>query len=276
MLALLSHEVLPAKRLHEFVLLELLLGSQIVSTDQIARAFVAAGLPADEAQVKSAIDTVVLRGYPQANLTRYLPAAEQRSGDVQLSAEFVASYAGRPTFQAAVDDLLRTGRELTAKRYRVDVPFTPGMQYSRRDAAHLLGWPRSNEATIYGYKVDVPTGVTAIFVTLRKSDAVAASTAYDDQLLDLVSMRWFSKSNRTLQSKDVRDILDQSLALHVFVKQSDADGSGHYYLGRATPHDPVETTMPVGDDKTLPVVVMTLRFLEPIKQGLFDYFHPMG
>ncbi|MFT4163829.1 MAG: DEAD/DEAH box helicase [Microlunatus sp.] len=276
MVALLSHEVLAGKRLHEFVLVELLLESSTSSTDQIAEAFAAAGLPAEGSQVRSAIDTVALRGYPQANLRKYAPIVTQQSNGVRLTEEFSASYAGSRSFRVAVDDLLVTGRALTAARYRVDDVFTPGMQYSRRDAAHLLGWARSNEATIYGYKVDVAAGVGAIFVTLKKSAGVAASTAYEDQLLDSTSMRWFSKSNRTLQSKDVRDILDQPLALHVFVKQSDADGSDHYYLGQATPHDPLETTMPVGGGKTLPVVSMTLRFREPIKQGLFDYFHPMG
>lgn len=276
MLALLSHEVLPSKRLHEFVLLELLLDSSVVSADQLREAFAAAGLPAGEAQVRSAIDSVGLRGYPQANLTKYLPVASEHDGEVQFTESFLASYASSETFRSAVDDVLQTGSRLTRQRFRADMPFTPGMQYSRRDAAHLLGWPRSNEATIFGYKIDVAAGVAAIFVTLTKSTGVAASTAYEDQLLDLSSMRWFSKSNRTLQSKDVRALLSHPLDLHVFVKQSDADGSDHYYLGRATPHDPVETTMPVGGGKVLPVVTMTLRFREPIKQGLFDYFHPMG
>ena len=282
MLALLSHEGLAGKRLHEFVLLQLLLeppaisASPVISTNQIVAAFAAARLFAEESQVRSAIDTVALRGYPQANLRKYVPIVTQQGDEVRLTEDFLTSYADSHRFQTAVDDVLTTGRALTAARYRVDGVFTPGMQYSRRDAAHLLGWPRSNEATIYGYKIDVATGVAAIFVTLKKSAGVAASTAYEDRLLDATSMRWFSKSNRTLQSKDVREILDNPLVLHVFVKQSDADGSDHYYLGRATPHDPVETIMPVGSGKTLPVVSMTLRFREPIKQGLFDYFHPPG
>lgn len=275
MLALLSHEVLPAKRPHESVLLELLLESSVVSTGQIASVFTRAGLTASDVQVRSAIDTVALRGYPRANLTKYIPVASELDGDVRLTEAFMASYVDSEAFRSAVDDLLKTGRELTLQRYRVNAPFTPGLQYSRRDAAHLLGWPRSNEATIYGYKIDMAAGVAAIFVTLTKSADVAASTAYEDQLLDLSSMRWFSKSNRTLRSKDVRALLDHPLDLHVFVKQSDADGSDHYYLGRATPHDPVEKTMPAGDGTVLPVVAMTLRFREPIKQGLFDYFHPL-
>jgi hypothetical protein len=223
MLALLSYEVLPGKRLHEFVLLELLLESLVVSTGQIVSGLVAAGLTAGSDQVRIAIDTFALRGYPQGNLTKYAPVVIERDGNVQLTDAFLASYADSAAFSSAVDDLLKAGRELTRRRYRADQPFTPGMQYSRRDAAHLIGWPRSNEATIFGYKIDVAAGVAAIFVTLGKSAEVAASTAYEDQLLDLATMRWFSKSNRTPQSKDVRDILDNALDLHVFVKQSDAE-----------------------------------------------------
>ena len=101
-----------------------------------------------------------------------------------------------------------------------------------------------------------------------------ASTAYEDALLDRSTMRWFSKNNRTLRSKDVQPIVSGEVAIHVFVQKDDAEGSDHYYLGSATVQDVEETTMAGGSGERLPVVLMTLRFREPIKQGLFDYFHP--
>ena len=149
------------------------------------------------------------------------------------------------------------------------------MQYSRRDAARILGWPRKDASTIYGYKVDEKAGVCAIFVTLNKSDEVSASTDYEDQLLDSSTMRWFSRSNRTLASKEVSLIVDGSMEVYVFVKKDDAEGSDHYYLGCATSHEAEETTMPGSDGKLLPVVKMLLKFRQPIEQGLFDYFHPL-
>jgi hypothetical protein len=149
------------------------------------------------------------------------------------------------------------------------------MQYSRRDSARILGWSRATASTIYGYKSDESLGACAIFVTLHKSDEVAASTAYQDRLVDPSTMHWFSKSNRTLSSKDVSGIVSGSVALHVFVKKDDAEGTDHYYLGRATAVDARETTMPDSAGAPLPVVTMLLRFAEPIKQGLFDYFQPL-
>jgi hypothetical protein len=84
-------------------------------------------------------------------------------------------------------------------------------------------------------------------------------------------MIWFSKSNRTLSSKDVRGLVAGTVEIHVFVKKDDADGSDHYYLGQATAHDGRETSMPGNEGQNLPVATMLLRFAEPISQGLFDY-----
>jgi hypothetical protein len=70
----------------------------------------------------------------------------------------------------------------------------------------------------------------------------------------------------------VARIADNTVAIHVFAKQSDADGAGHYYLGKATSEDALETTMPGKDGQPLSVVRMHLRFDLPIQAGLFDYF----
>ena len=272
-LHLLSHEVMAAKRLHEFVLLGLLLERDSVTAAELVDVFVAQGIASDAVSVKSAIDTFTLDGYPQADVKRYQAGIAVREGDVvRLTPEFRSDYDNSSALRSAVADLLRTGEALVRKRYSLDVPFTQGMQYSRRDSARIVGWTRSTASTIYGVKVDVGLGVCALFITLNKSDEVSASVAYEDQLLDPSTMTWFSKSNRTLASADVAPIVNNAVAIHVFVKKDDVDGPDHYYLGRATAAGAMETTMPGSSGKPLPVVTMQLKFDEPIKQGLFDYF----
>ncbi len=274
-LALLSHEVLAAKRQHELILLELLLDGGPVPVSRIAEAFAERGLVSDDRHVRTAIDSLALRGYSQTDEKNYRAGVAFQSDDsVQLTAAFASSLASSPELAAATDDLLKTGTGLTRDRYDPTAPFTPGVQYSRRDAARIVGWPRSVASTIYGYKTDESLGVCTIFVTLHKAADVDASTAYEDALLDRSTMRWFSKNNRRLTSKDVRPIVTGRVDLHIFVQKDDAEGSDHYYLGSATAHDAEETTMPDGAGQPLPVVAMTLRFNNPIKQGLFDYFHP--
>lgn len=273
-LSLLSHEVLAGKRLHEFVLLDLLLAQETVTLTDVAVAFESAGLPSGPVEVRSSIDTLALRGYPQVAVTRYVDSLAEADADtIRLSEAMRQAYSASETFRTAVIDLIDTGKALTERRYRSDRPFTPGMQYTRSDAAHILGWPRAVGSTIYGVKTDVELGVCAIFVTLEKSNEVAASTAYKDQLLDRSTMRWFTKSNRSMRSRDVAPIVTNAVDVHVFVKKDDAEGGDHYYLGQATAHDAVETTMPGTRGEPLPVVTMLLRFEDSITQGLFDYFH---
>ena len=128
-------------------------------------------------------------------------------------------------------------------------------------------------STIYGYKVDSPTGTCPIFVTLDKSHEVSAGTAYEDELIDPRSMLWFTKSKRTLSSPDVRPIVDNVVDLHVFAKKDDAEGADFYYLGLAQSADAEQTTMRGTDGRPLSVVTINLHFDEPINAGLFDYFH---
>ena len=272
-LALLSHEVLGGKRLHEFVLLDLLHKKVNVTRTEIADAFRERELTSSAIEVQSAIDTLAVQGYPQSAQKRYGNSiVVELDGEITFTDEFRMSLESSMPFRDAVRDLLLTGERLTTLRYQSSRPFTPGMQYTRTDAAHLLGWPRAFASTIYGVKTDEDLGVCAIFVTLEKSDDVAKSTAYQDQLLDLSTMRWFTKSRRNLSSPDVQPIVQGQVALHVFVKKDDAEGGDHYYLGQATSHDAIETTMPGDTGEELPVVSMLLRFDSAIRQGLFDYF----
>lgn len=275
-LALLSHEVLAGKRLHEFVLLELLLSTASATESEIREAFELAEIPSDTSHITSSIDTLTLTGYGQTDVNRHAVGIAERHADiVRLTDDFIAAHAKSSALSDAVTDLLKTGEALTRDRYDATLPFTPGMQYSRRDAAHIVGWPRAFASTIYGYKTDEATGVCAIFVTLHKSSEVEASTAYEDQLLDPSTMRWFSRSRRTLESKEVSLVVNRLVQVHVFVKKDDAEGSDHYYLGRATAHEAAETTMPDAKGKPLSVVTMLLKFDRPIRQGLFDYFYPL-
>jgi superfamily II DNA or RNA helicase/HKD family nuclease len=273
-LELLSHEVFGAKRLHEYVLFQLLRSSGSVTEVQIAEAFKTQGLLTDQISIKSAIDTLTLEGYPKSDVAKYgVGIAEQIGSVVQFTKAFVTSYSNSSEFEIAINDIIKTGTALTSERYQNDLLFTPGMQYSRRDAAHIIGWPRSTHSTIYGYKTDGQLGVCAVFVTLKKSDEVEASTAYQDELLDTWTMRWFSRNRRTLQSTEVSLVVSGAVKVHVFVKKDDAEGTDHYYLGSASAQQALETTMPNSAGAPLQVVQLILKFDKPVKQGLFDYFH---
>jgi len=275
-LSLLSHEVLPAKRLHEFVTLRVLLTRGAVALDELADRFRKEGLPATDSIVQSAVDTFTLAEHADADRRRYHAPLATLSppGVLTLEPAVAAAYAAEGAFARQVDDLIRTGEELTRARYILNEPFTAGMQYSRKDTTRLLGWPRKWASTLYGYKTELSTGACPIFVTLHKSGDISASTAYEDELLDRSNLLWYTRSRRTLQSNEVRAIVEGKVAVYVFVKKDDAEGSDFYFLGRASAHDAEQTSMPADNGQRLPVVRMRLHFDAPIPASLFDYFHP--
>jgi len=100
---------------------------------------------------------------------------------------------------------------------------------------------------------------------------VGATVAYEDELLDETTMRWFTRSRRTLASDEVRAITGNSVAIHVFVKRDDAEGTDFVYLGRAHAHAPKQEHMPDGNGGSVSVVTMELRLARPVPRSLFDY-----
>lgn len=275
-LDLLTNEVLTAKRPHECALVaELLRGP--MSDAEAAELFARHGWQHDKRTVDSVAATLTLSEHAEADVKRYGGGIATRSstGTVTLLPDVTDAFGRAGAFAEAVLDLLTTGAELVARRYADADPFVRGRQYSRKEVTRLLGWPRKWTPTVYGYRVDRPSGSCAIFVTLHKSDAISASTAYQDALLDPTTMLWYTRSRRTLESDEVRAIVANDVTLDVFVKKDDAEGTEFYHLGRATSRDAEQTTMTDGNGKLLDVVRMHLTFPTPIEPMLFDYFHPV-
>jgi hypothetical protein len=275
-LAVVSKELLTAKRSNELTLLRSLLLDGVVSRESVFSAFEAAGLASDDSTVSSTIRSLTMEFNTASELLSLGVnglAEFDSEGKLQLTKSFSETYAASDAFRVNVDDVVATGLAAIASRYRPDRPFTPGRQYSRKDASRLLNWSSNMYSTIYGYRVDVATGTCPIFVTLHKSGEVSASTAYEDSLVDTNSMIWYSRSKRTSSSSDTRPIVENTVDLHVFAKKDDAEGSDFYYLGLATSEDAVDTNMAGQDGRALSVVRMKLRFAEPIQAALFDYFH---
>jgi hypothetical protein len=274
-LDMMSVELLAAKRMHELITLKTLLNKGRMTFDEISKAFSTNGIPSSREFVDSTLQSFELDWYTEQEKRKYKNSLiELKAGEISLSRSSLKSYATSENFKRAVDDLVKTGLELNRIRYRPEVPFTAGRQYSRKDSCRLLNWNNNNASTIYGYKVDYEKLSCPIFVTLYKSETITASTAYEDELIDRSTMRWFTRSRRTLASKEVNAIVSNKVDVHVFAKKDDADGSEFYYLGKATAEDAKQTTMPDDNGNKLSVITMNLHFDKPIDSGVFDYFHP--
>lgn len=269
-----AREVLAAKRPAEGVVLRAVIEKSSIDVQELLLVAQQEDPRLTGAAVESALRVLSLDFHTESERVRYgAGPLSVDSGTARLAPWFSRALFESSAFSDEVNDLLRVEQIITKQRYSDAHPFAGGRQYSRKDACRLLNWHKNVTSTIYGYKVDRLTESCPIFVTYHKASDITSSTQYEDELLDTRTMTWFTRSRRTLQSTEVQAITSNSVALHVFAKKDDNDGSDFFYLGRARAGESFQTTMPV-DDGHVSVVRVTLHFDVPIQQGVFDYFQP--
>lgn len=201
---------------------------------------------------------------------------ELSEGVIELSTTLADCLTSEPEFYAMVSDLIETGLFTSRHRFRADQALIVGERYSRKDVCRLLNWESNQQSTIYGYKVDQATQTCPIFITYHKDDEIDASVKYQDEFLDPSHLTWFTRSRRTLMSKEVQAIVENRPEIHVFAKKDDAEGTDFFYLGTASSSAAQETKMGAHEDEMLPVVKMRLKLSGPIEASLYEYLVTSG
>ncbi|MGO1320992.1 MAG: DUF3427 domain-containing protein [Galactobacter sp.] len=283
-LRFLSTQILDGKRPHELLLLRALVQKLddpadivAISAAEFSGLLSSLKLDADENVLRSLRLIFSLDFFTDTERPKLgIPIIAGDESTFVLSSAFAGWMLNDDEFAGHVHDIIDTGLYLARHRYDWSTPLEVGKRYSRKDVCRLLNWSSDQKGTMYGYKVDMPTRTCPIFITYHKHDDVAASTAYADEFLNESQIRWFTRSQRTLKSAEVKSIVDQEATLHLFTKKDDAEGSDFYYLGSASPSDPKQTTMPGGDGKDLNVVTMTLSLDSAIESALYDYLISAG
>lgn len=92
--------------------------------------------------------------------------------------------------------------------------------------------------------------------------------------MDPLSMRWFTKNGRNLESPDVQFFQKpEGARIPLFVQKNNDEGRTFYYVGDVTP-DPDSFRlewMPNALGKKKSVVTMTLRLDRPVEAILYAY-----
>ncbi|GAB3066069.1 DUF3427 domain-containing protein [Salinicoccus sesuvii] len=159
-----------------------------------------------------------------------------------------------------------------SKAYNQSSALTINQKYSRKDACRLLEWDKDEASTMYGYKYKHNT--CPIFITYHKDETIEETIQYEDQFLDRNTLKWSTRSNRTLQSKEVKAILKahgEGAHIHIFVKKDDDEGTEFYYLGQGhIDYDTLqEKQMNSGSGK--PVVMMNMIMEKPVAYEIYKY-----
>ncbi|WP_018924841.1 DUF3427 domain-containing protein [Salsuginibacillus kocurii] len=274
-LTLLSHEFLPGKRKHELLLMNELLASSTVPESTLQDLLLQHGCYWDPYVEQSLERVVSMEFFTKPTLKKYnhVQIIEKNGAHFQFTAQMKISLQENERFASFVKDAVQAGLQ-KSQAYECGQKLTRYQKYTRKDVVKLLTWDNDESATVFGYKTKHNT--TPIFITYEKSEDVSSSVAYGDKLLTPEFLQWFTRNNRTLNSGEVREILEaeeKENEIHIFVKKSDDEGTDFYYLGtaRPIPYESEETTIPNDAGEPLPIVKIKFKLDQPVDYRLYQY-----
>lgn len=147
-----------------------------------------------------------------------------------------------------------------------------------RYVCHLLNWKINVvPQNIGGYFIDAETNTMPIYVTYHKSDEISDTTKYEDAFINEKMLHYFSRSKRRLESNDVQQMMnadETGLAMHLFIKKDNSEGTDFYYLGRVhyQKGSALQEIMKTGD-KPVSVVSMNLELEHEVPYSLYHYLN---
>lgn len=275
-----SRELLPGIRLHELLLLKKLISdhkqgeNKKVSIKALQEWYSDSGLLNGEKTIRSVLGVLDLSFFTGMTKKTYrnAPFISVKDSKIELSIAFKSALTDS-YFQRLFMDIIETGL-LNGKEYDLEKHLTRYQKYKRKDVLKLLNWKEQMvDQNIGGYTAK--DGEFVIFVTLEKGETFAgALMAYEDELLDSSTMKWFTKSPRTLKSPEVEKLKDPlNWTYRLFVKKSDDEGSDFYYLGKV---EPVQSSLKeikkhTQEGKEKSVVTLDLKLKQPIENSLYRY-----
>jgi superfamily II DNA or RNA helicase/HKD family nuclease/SOS-response transcriptional repressor LexA len=140
-------------------------------------------------------------------------------------------------------------------------------KYSRKDVCRLLNWEKDVSSTVYGYRTN--DGATPCFVTYHKSDDIESTIKYNDHFINQSTFAWESRSNRRLDSGEIKGVINSNRIL-LFIKKEDGEGTDFYFMGDVSIiNDSIQQSyMP---DSKIPVVHFKFHLKKPVIESLYQY-----
>lgn len=273
-LSFVTKELLNGKRIHELILLKILLKNKQVKQEDFIAELIKKGAYVSEAVLNSVDDILSLAFFDvkQGKTTKKAQYGDQavvvhsNLFDYELNKNIQLALDHK-WFKILFEDAIKTGL-LLSRDYDMQHQFTLYKQYDRKDACRLLNWPLDVSAPMYGYRVGDKD--TPIFITYKKEDEEKRNALYHNTLENGRSLRWYTRVPRHLDSEEVQRLLTtKNMHIHVFVKRRDADGKRFFYLGEAKiqPDSVKEELLGI---KQKPAVGMNLFLKQPLKSTMSE------
>ena len=271
LLELFSQEINNAKRVTESVVLEALLGGEVMDLASLNQRMQARfGLTCSHQEWVSVQNNLNFGFVNNPHrVVREQGGALVMDVDLEKALE---NSSFRAFLSDSVSYALRTFTRDLAQGEMVG-GFVRYRKYGRKDVCRILHWEKDVSSTVYGYRT--VQGQTPLFVTYHKAEDVTESTKYKDAFVDPSTFAWQSRSNRRLESSEIQEVISSRRIL-LFIKKEDAEGKDFYYMGdvMVIEGSVVQDFMPIQqnpESPPTPVVNFCFSMDTPVDEAMFEY-----
>ena len=269
-----SMELLSGKRIDELLIIDEILNNNSVVIDDLLQE---SAYPITMKSIESAINVLTLNFYKTATREKYgdKPVIVKEGNSLYFSDAFALCMKDN-NMRCFVSDVVKIGIQIYKNEYEqkdVENPFVLYKKYTRKDVCRLLQWDQDDSSTLYGYTVKLNS--VPIFVTYHKKEDISETTKYEDEIIDSNHFSWYTRSNLTLESKEVKEIQkynQQKMKIDLFVKKDDSEGKEFFYLGELEPKQFTERTIKDDKGNNKPIVNIEYKFKHELHEDIVNYF----
>lgn len=274
-----SIELLSGIRPHELLVLEEFFKTKQdeMTIEEMKGLFSVKSIGYTEDILDSMVKVLDLSFYETGTRKGYFPSQLFTYEEGRLTVtDHLKQFWQNPYFEKLMLDVITTGLKKST-HYDNLQSLNLYKKYRRKDVLRQLNMNfNQNEQGIGGYTFS--NQHFAIFVTLDKGkDFQASLMAYEDEFLDESTFRWFTKSPRTLESKEVKVLQNpDDWQIHLFIKRKynkKDNETDFYYMGEMTPiHDTIEQKQkPTSDGKLKNVVEVDFKLATPVEMNMYEF-----
>lgn len=225
----------PAKRVHEMVILSLILKNKKIEIEEIEKELKDRyNLIEQRENIENGLKHLAKKIFISLSTAKEFYPLIEKYGDYYICCEeFEKSYRENSYFKGLVDDLIKYNLAYVEKNYKQETKesILKYKGYSKQEAFWYLNLDFNNGYQVSGYTVFEKERKVILFITL---DDTGISADYDNTFYDNRRVTWFSKAQRYLE-KNGKITIEGKIAenyytLEVFIKKK--LGENFYYLGQ--------------------------------------------
>ena len=261
----------PAKRVHEMVILSLILKNKKIEIEEIEKELKDRyNLIEQRENIENGLKHLAKEIFISLSTAKeFYPLIEKYEDYYICCEDFEKSYRENSYFKSLVDDLIRYNLAYVEKNYKQETKesILKYKGYTKQEAFWYLNLDFNNGYQVSGYTVFEKERKVILFITL---DDTGISADYDNTFYDNKRVTWFSKAQRYLMKNGKLTaegkIAENYYSLEVFIKKK--LGENFYYLGQVEKViNPKEIINSYGKS----VVEYELVLKNEIEENLFKY-----